>query len=71
MTTAIPLPAGALTVGEWQTGSGDEREGTAPQSGTSVHVAERNHPPHFYESSMSGKAPARRDANGNRVVNYS
>ena len=51
--------------------SGDEREGTAPQSGTSVHVAERNHPPPFHESSMSGKVRARRDANGNSVVNYS
>jgi hypothetical protein len=51
--------------------SGDEREGTAPQSGTSVHVAECNHPPPFYESSMSGKVPARRDANGISVVNYS
>jgi hypothetical protein len=44
--------------------SGDGHEATALQSGTSVHVAERNHPPPFYESSMSGKVPACRDAKG-------
>jgi hypothetical protein len=33
-------------------------------TGRSVHVADRNHPPPFRESSMSGKVPARRDANG-------